>query len=98
VASLGEFLIGLGFALAVPAILVNTFLWMRFTRLYRHHPSEKMPFLLVDFHGRWRRALSTPQPDPTVEVARRHLRVSQFLLFVPMGIVLIGAVLATRSA
>jgi hypothetical protein len=96
-AGLGESLIGLGFALAVPAILLNTFLWMRFTRLYQLRSSEKMPFLLVDIGGRWRRALSERQADPNVEGVRRQLRVSQVLLFAPMATVLIGALLATGT-
>jgi hypothetical protein len=90
----GGFLLLLGFASAVPVILVNSFLWLRFTSLYVRATPESMPFLPLDFGGRWQRALATPHPDSAVERVRGQVRLSQRLLFVPMGIALLGVLLA----
>jgi hypothetical protein len=89
----GLFLLVLGFVLAVPVILTNSFLWLRFTSLYVRATPEKMPFLPLDFGGRWQRSLGTPHPDSSVDRARRQLRLSQRLLLVPMAVALLGVAL-----
>jgi len=93
----GLFLLLLGFVLAVPVILANSFLWLRYTSLYARGTSERMPFLPLDFGGRWRRSLATPHPDSAVDRARRQLRLSQRLLLVPFAVATVGVALLTAS-
>jgi hypothetical protein len=87
------FLLLLGFVLAVPVILANSFLWLRFTSLYVRATPEKMPFLPLDFGGRWQRTLATPHADSSVDRARRQLRLSQRLLLVPFAVATVGVAL-----
>jgi len=94
----GTFLLVLGFVSAVPVIFVNTYLWMRFTALYVRASPQKMPFLPLDFGGRWQQVLRTPNDDPIVERLRMQLRLSQRLLFLPFAFVLPGVALIAASS
>jgi len=63
----GLILVLLGFGSAIPVILWNTYLSLRFCALYVLRSHEKMPFLPFDFRGRWQRVFATPNVDPVVE-------------------------------
>lgn len=94
----GLFLVVLGFGCAVPVMLWNTFLSVRFTTLYVRRSGEKMPFLPFDFGGRWQRVFMTPHADPAVERMRRHFVFSQRLIFAPFVLALLGVgVIAVSS-
>ena len=93
----GTFLLLFGFASAVPLILINTLLWMRFTALYARSSSEKMPFLPLDFGGRWQQALRVAHVDPGVERLRRQLRISQRLLLVPLAVAWLATLLIVAA-
>lgn len=86
-----------GFVSAVPAILLNSLLLMRFERGYRRGVAENMPSIVFDFRGRWRKALATPHPDPVVERERRWARLSTFGPIVPFALAGIGLVAAVLS-
>ena len=95
--SAGTFLVILFFVSVVPVLLVNRYLWMRFTALYERTSPNKMPFLQLDFRGRWLRVLGVPSDDPVVERARKQLRLSQRLLFFPFAFMLTGMALIALS-
>jgi hypothetical protein len=97
VQSAGAFLVILGLASVVPVLLVNRYLWMRFTALYERTSSNKMPFLQLDFRGRWLQVLGIPSDDPVVERARKRLKFSQRLLFFPFAFMLMGMALIAFS-
>jgi hypothetical protein len=95
--SVGAFLVILGLVSVVPALLVNRYLWMRFTALYERTSPNKMPLLPLDFRGRWLQVLGIPTDDPVVERARKQLRLSQQLLYFPFAFLLTGMVLIAVS-
>jgi len=90
---IGGYLLLLGVLAFAAAILVNSFLWMRFTSRYKRATPERMPFLPLDFGGRWRRALAIPHPDSALDRVRRHLRLSQLLLLLSFGVAVLGVAL-----
>ena len=93
--TLALFLVVLRSCSAVVVILVNSYLWTRFPRLYECRSPERMPFLLFDYRGRWARVLRTPQADPVAERVRRQLHVSQLAFLIPIVILLAGVALAS---
>src|SRR6266513_1971306 len=90
---IGGFVFLLGGVSFAAAILANSFLWRRFTSRYVRATPERMPFLPVDFGGRWRRALATPHPDLAVDRVRRQLRLSQLLLLLSFAVAVLGVAL-----
>jgi len=93
VRGIGGFVFLLGVLSFAAAILANSFLWRRFTSRYVRATPERMPFLPVDFGGRWRRALATPHPDLAVDRVRRQLRLSQLLLLLSFAVAVLGVAL-----
>lgn len=91
-------LIVLGFGRAVPVLLLNTYLSIRFYVAIRARSREKMPFLPFDFGGRWQRVFATPNADPLLERIRRHLLFWQRLLFAPLVFALLGVALVTLAS
>jgi hypothetical protein len=97
VQSIGTFLVILGLVSVVPALLVNRYLWMRFTAMYERTSPNTMPFLPLDFRGRWLQVLGIPTDDPVAERARMRLRLSQRLLYFPFAFMLGGMALIAVS-
>ena len=88
----------LSFVFAIPLILVNTFLWIRFNRLYRRRSAEKMPPFLFDVAGRWFQVLRSPNAEPDIERMRRQVRFSERLLSGPLVLALLGIGLLLASS
>jgi hypothetical protein len=87
-------LVALTFVSAVPLILINTFLWYRFERLYRRSSPHKMPPIIFDFRGRWLRARGEPHPDAEVDRARRLLNRSYAAFLIPVVLMIAIEILA----
>jgi len=95
VRGIGGFVFLLGVLSFAAAILANSFLWLRFRSLFVRATPEKMPYLPLDFGGRWRRALATPHPDSAVDRVRRQLRLSQLMLVLSFAVAVLGVALLT---